>query len=581
MGARMRAHDWANSPLGPPEHWPEALKLATSIALTSRFPMVHWWGPDLIMLYNDAYRPMLGANKHPGGLGRPGIESWGEIWDIIGPQLRAVLERAEASWAEDLLLPMDRYGYLEEAYFTYSYSPIKHADGSIGGVFTAVSETTGRVLGERRLRTLRELAEQGAESRSVPAACEAFARTLGAGQPDVPFAVLYLLEDDGATARLVGTAGIAVDDPRIPASVARDAADDPWAIAAARHRGAPVVIEDAAARFGVLPGGVWPEPARQAVALPIARAGQNAGLAGVMVVGVNPRRALDDAYRGFLDLAAGHLATVIANARAYQEERRRAEALAELDRAKTTFFSNISHEFRTPLTLLLGPLEEALAAAALPPAQVERLTVAHRNGLRLLKLVNSLLDFSRIEAGRVQARFAPVDLATLTAELASVFRSATERAGLRLDIDRRTAARAGVRRSRHVGDGGAQPPLQRVQVHLRRRDRGRGAPERGWHRRRARSARHRHRHPRRTSCVACSSAFTASRARRAGPTKAPVSDSPWCRNWCGCTAARSGSKARPARAAASPSRSRSARRTCRRSRVAEAPAASSGRRARA
>ena len=161
MGARMRAHDWANSPLGPPEHWPEALKLATSIALTSRFPMVHWWGPDLIMLYNDAYRPMLGANKHPGGLGRPGIESWGEIWDIIGPQLRAVLERGEASWAEDLLLPMDRYGYLEEAYFTFSYSPIKHADGSIGGVFTAVSETTGRVLGERRLRTLRELAEQG------------------------------------------------------------------------------------------------------------------------------------------------------------------------------------------------------------------------------------------------------------------------------------------------------------------------------------------------------------------------------------------------------------------------------------
>ena len=150
--------------------------------------MVLWWGPEFVMLYNDAYRPMLGETKHPGGMGRPGIESWPEIWDIVGGQMKGVLERAEASWSEDLLLVLDRYGYREEAYFTYSYSPIKHADGRIGGIFTPVNETTERVLGERRLRTLRELAERTADAKSVESACSTFAEVLGAGNPDLPFA---------------------------------------------------------------------------------------------------------------------------------------------------------------------------------------------------------------------------------------------------------------------------------------------------------------------------------------------------------------------------------------------------------
>ena len=145
---------------------------------------------------------------------------------------------------------------------------------------------------------------------------------------------------------------------------------------------------------------------------------------------------IDDAYRGFYDLIAAAIGTGLARAGAQEEERRRVEALAALSRAKTTFFSNVSHEFRTPLTLMLGPIEDALAeAVSLPPAQRERLEVAHRSALRLLKLVNSLLDFSRIEAGREQARFQPVDIAALTAALASNFRSACERAGLDLVVD--------------------------------------------------------------------------------------------------------------------------------------------------
>ncbi len=167
--------------------------------------------------------------------------------------------------------------------------------------------------------------------------------------------------------------------------------------------------------------------------LPLAKPGQSRP-AGFLVAGLSPRLAFDDDYRGFLELLAGHVATAVANARAYEEEKRRAEALAELDRAKTAFFGNVSHEFRTPLTLLLGPAEEALAEAE-TPEQRGRLEVIRRNALRLQKLVTTLLDFSRIEAGRLQACYEPTDLAALTAELASVFRSAVEKAGMRLVLD--------------------------------------------------------------------------------------------------------------------------------------------------
>src|SRR6185503_12522767 len=197
------------------------------------------------------------------------------------------------------------------------------------------------------------------------------------------------------------------------------------------------VVSDLGGRFGGLPGGLdHPEPTHTALLLPLTRPGL-AQPYGVLIAGVSPRRALDDRYRGFFELAAEHISAAIANARTLEEERRRAEALAELDRAKTAFFSNVSHEFRTPLTLMLGPLEDLLAGrlGAVADAQRAQHEVVHRNALRLLKLVNSLLDFSRIEAGRVQASFEPTDLAAVTIELASMFRSAVERAGLELVVD--------------------------------------------------------------------------------------------------------------------------------------------------
>ena len=175
----------------------------------------------------------------------------------------------------------------------------------------------------------------------------------------------------------------------------------------------------------------WQQPPSQALIAPIVSA-QGGSPLGFLVAGLNPHRAANDDYRGFVELLAGQVSAAIVRADDFERARARVEALAEIDRAKTAFFSNVSHEFRTPLTLMLGPLEDALAeAGALPADQRQRLDVAHRNALRLLRLVNSLLDFSRIESGRVEARYQPTDLAALTADLASSFRSATDKAGLR------------------------------------------------------------------------------------------------------------------------------------------------------
>src|SRR5262245_57022385 len=440
MGRLIRERDWSLTPLGPVERWPQSLRTAVSICLNSKFPMVIWWGTELRLIYNDRWRPILGENKRRRALGSPGREIWPEIWDVIGPMFESVMNTGEATWSDDGLLLVNRYGYIEEAYFTWSYSPIRDESGGIGGVFTAVSETTGRVVGERRLKTLRDLGERSLEeAKTAEQACHTAATTLAENQYDFPFALIYLLDQDSRHVRLQEVVNLAAGTKASPATVAIGAGDDVWNFGRVLETGKSQVVENLAERFGQnvrLPAGAWADDlTKVAIALPLAKAGAQEHPAGFLVAGISPRLALDDDYRSFLELAAGHIATAMANARAYEEERIRAEALAEVDRAKTAFFSNVSHEFRTPLTLMLGPLEDALAEGGLPLPMRGYLEVAHRNSMRLLKLVNTLLDFSRIEAGRIQAVYEPVDLATFTADLASVFRSAIERAGMSLIID--------------------------------------------------------------------------------------------------------------------------------------------------
>ena len=433
VGALLRQHDWQQTPLGPPETWPQSLRTIVRIMLTSRYSMWMGWGPDLTFFYNDAYAQNTLGAKHPWALGRPTRDVWAEIWDQIGPRVSRVLEHGEATWDENLLLFLERNGYREETYHTFSYSPVPDDTGTIAGNLCVVTEDTERVIGERRLGLLRDLATSLAQStteRDVFAAVDA---CLTAAPHDIPFSLLYLFDDDGTQpARLAMWTGFGGSDVlEVAPATINLGRPGPWGLHDVAH-GAPMATIECRRDGGrPLPQGPWDSSPHQALAVPLASRGQ-AAPAGAFVAGLNPHRPLDDRSRSFVGLFVGQIAAGLANVRVYEQERRRAEALAALDRAKTAFFSNVSHEFRTPLTLMLGPTEDALASGG--GMDREQLETVYRNELRLLKLVNSLLDFSRIEAGRTRANYEPTDLAALTTDLASTFRSAIERGGLRFEV---------------------------------------------------------------------------------------------------------------------------------------------------
>ena len=438
MGRVMRSMDWSKTPLGPSESWSPALRMMVRFLLANRFPQLLWWGPQFCCLYNDAYIPILGA-KHPWALGRPTAEVWHEIWRILKPLIETPFQGGAATWIEDFPLEINRNGFVEETHFTVAYSPVPDdtAPGSIGGVLATVHEITGKVVGERRITVLRDLGARSVEPRTPEEACTIAAQTLERHPKDVPFALLYLIDEKQTHARFAASVGVEASDRTFPRTLSLEGteSDRIWPLSAAIHKEEIQLVSGISSGFEAIPSGPWSDPPNWAAVVPV-RSNTVHQPAGFAIIGISSRLQFDERYRSFLDLVSTQISITIANARTYAEERRRAEQLAQLDRAKTTFFSNISHEFRTPLTLMMGPLEDAMAQPdGLSPTNRERLQLAQRNSQRLLKLVNTLLDFSRIEAGRVQASYEPTDLALLTSELSSTFRSAIERAGMKLAID--------------------------------------------------------------------------------------------------------------------------------------------------
>ena len=429
IGHDLSAVDWASTPLGPAEDWPQSLRTAVDILLSSRFAMWMAWGPELTFFCNAAYRRDTLGLKYPWALGRPASEVWSEIWADVSPRIEHVLSTAEATWDEALMLLLERSGYTEESYHTFSYSPLRDDASDVVGMLCVVSEDTDRVVAERRMATLRELGSDPSVVRTERQMLDFAADQLARNPYDLPFTLTYLFDDDG-DAKLAGISGIAPGHPAAPQTLASDGASI-WPIAKAAQGDVELVELDG--RYPDLPTGAWREPPAQALVVPLL---QQAGPPlGLMVAGLNRHRRFDDGYRSFVELVAAHIAAGVGSARSYQAQQQRAEALAELDQAKTTFFSSVSHEFRTPLTLILGPVEELLRNTDVAESERQELELIQRNGLRLAKLVNTLLDFSRIQAGRMHARFEPADLPTLTAELASVFRSAFDRAGLTFTVD--------------------------------------------------------------------------------------------------------------------------------------------------
>ncbi|KUI27564.1 histidine kinase [Mycobacterium sp. IS-1742] len=429
VGRHLAVVDWEATALGSPTTWPQSLRTAVNILLSSRFPMWMAWGPDLTFFCNAAYRRDTLGRKYPWALGRPASEVWAEIWPDIGPRIQSVLSTGQATWDSALLLFLERSGYSEETYHTFSYSPLRDDGGHVVGMLCVVSEDTERVIAERRMATLRDLGSDPSVVRTERQMLDFAAEQLSRNPYDLPFTLTYLFADDG-DARLAASSGIGPGHAAAPETMSADGMSV-WPVRLPAE-GETVLLDLDDESLG-LPRGVWPDPPAQALVVPLLQ--QGADPVGFLVAALNSHRRLDAPYRGFIELVAGHIAAGIGSARSYRAQQRRAEELAELDLAKTTFFSNISHEFRTPLTLILGPLAELRRDAGLDAQAREELELVHRNGLRLAKLVNTLLDFSRIQAGRMRARFEPVDLAAVTAELASVFRSAIERAGLEFTVD--------------------------------------------------------------------------------------------------------------------------------------------------
>lgn len=327
MGERLGGFDWSGTPLGTPDTWPPALCHAVSTMLSSRAQIVMFWGEDHHAFYNDAYRPTIG-DKHPAVLGQPAREYWRETWEVLGPLLDGVRRSGEPYRGENHPFLLNRHGFLEDVYFDVSYDPIREADGSVNGVICFVNETTGRVLGERRLSALAELGNELADVRSVRELGRAAARVLDAHRADVPFSAVWLYDEDDTPA-LAGWTGAdpgALAGGPPPPGAGESVAHPRW-----------VSVAD-------LLGEVPPNAAERALVLPLTAPNEPAG---VLLLGIARRLALTDDYRDFLDLVAAQISRAVGKQRAYEQERARAAELAALDRAKTNFFANVSHEFRT------------------------------------------------------------------------------------------------------------------------------------------------------------------------------------------------------------------------------------------
>lgn len=315
LGAALRAFDWSASPLGVPHDWSHGLKICVRIILSAHQPMSIWWGEAKIHLYNDAYKDIIGI-KHPAALGQP-------------------CARTEGAYGEALQVLMDHDGHREETYYTCSYTPILGEDGAVDGVLCAFTDDTNKIIGERRLALLRDLATRTWDAPTMREALTLSTACLQGDPQDIPFALIFTLDSEKYVATLAAKCGIEDDHA---AAQATSGFDDPdfWPIGRCASQSAPLLLEDLALRFGPLPKGAWDRPPGQAVLLPIVARGQSAASA-VLIVGCNPYQPYDEAYQNFLILIARQIAATIAHTQAYGNEVKRAQAVLELDRTRSAF----------------------------------------------------------------------------------------------------------------------------------------------------------------------------------------------------------------------------------------------------
>lgn len=431
VALRIRAVDWSQSRLGPVAHWPSSLQTILRVMLSSRYAMWLGWGPELHFFYNDTYAQQTLGIKHPDALGKPARDVWREVWTVVESRAADVFA-GHATWDSGLLLLLERSGYVEETYHTFSYSPVPGDCGEVAGMLCVVSEDTNRVISERHLTLLGDLGMRVGGARTAADVFAALEQTLTIHTHDFPFSLTYTFSPDATHATLVCTTPFR-DQPKPPSCPSLSELARQWDVPELEQLQELHVVR---VPPGEWPKGPWPKAPSHALVVPIIPQGISQAT-GVFIAGLNPHRPIDDVTTNLARLFVGQLSAALSSSQAYELERRKAESLAELDRAKTAFFSNVSHEFRTPLTLMLGPTSDLLTGefGPLTGEQQHQLELLHRNGLRLQKLVNTLLEFSRLDAGQVKPVFEPVDFGGVTRELAATFAPAVQRAGLDFEVD--------------------------------------------------------------------------------------------------------------------------------------------------
>ena len=424
MFDRIERFDWSRTSLGACQAWPSELHTSVSLVLCASVPMCLLWGPTRILIYNDSFVPLL-ANQHPRALGQPlaqlpALSLFEEGW------------RGEHSVVEDRCVLTARSGKLEEMFVSYTLNPIRSAEGRTSGLLLSAIETTSRVISDRRARTLLEVSASCLEASDAQEVLRRAAAALARNSRDVAFALFYWL--DSSDAQLVAQTGMESGSAACPSRFAIGDTSQAWPMSAVLASPRGVLLEDIQSRFPGLVAGAYRAAISRARLHPLAIDASGAARA-VLITGLSPRSPAVDDCPIFHELLAVTVSNMLGAMLAQEAQRERVRTLAELDRAKTDFLTNISHELRTPLTLIVGPLEDELAQSSSEATRRGRLELAYRNTLRLLKLVQALLDFARFDAGRAQPSFQSIDLARDTAALAESFRPAFERVGLSLTVD--------------------------------------------------------------------------------------------------------------------------------------------------
>lgn len=367
MDALMRSIDWSKTAIGPVETWSETLRMMLRLVLSNQLQMFLWWGPQFIQIHNGAGWPAPGPT-HPLSIGQPASECWAEVWHILRPLIERPFRGGPSTWTEDLFLRMNRKGFMEETHWTIACSPVldETAQGGIGGVIGVVNEITAQIVGERRVLLLRDLGACSSAPKTAEDACAIVAETITRHSEDVPFALIYLIDEERHNARLAGAAGIAIGMADSPCKVELvDGIDSsgPWPLAAAFRSGNIEIVADLGFRLQVVPPGPWPDPPRMA-AVCVIPSNASHRLAGLLVLGVSSHLVFDDGYRVFFGLVASQVATTIANARAYEEERKRDEALAAILQTQNELAAELSattrlHDLSTQL-MGLGEIESVV-----------------------------------------------------------------------------------------------------------------------------------------------------------------------------------------------------------------------------